>query len=501
MNPLLQPKSGAAQHSRAEQASTFVLVLWIAFGLVSIALYFGSSMSLELRAADNRVSGLAAEQAIEGAVRYVTSVLSDQINVGSNGVVPDVSTYLNEAVPVGESHFWLIGRDTNTTAIGGAQMSFGLVDEASRLNVNSATSNMLAMLVQSMPRANPDIVGAILDWRSTNGTGTYQTYYASRPQPYQSKSAPFESVDELRLLYGADMDTFIGEDANRNGILDPNEQDLNHDGQLEAGLIDYLTVYSREPNTTSNGQARVNISSVTGSTGPLPDLLQNALGSSRAAQILTTLGLLSTGPVGPTTGGGGGAPGGPGGGGAGGPGTGGGGSNQPPVTVTRTFTSPLQFFRQSGMTASEFGAISESLTVTNGPWINGRVNINTASYEVLASLPGFENSPELAQTLIDYRTSNPDKLGTIAWVVDALGQNNSSALTGLQASDCLTTRSFQYTADIAALGPNGRGYRRVRVVFDTSTGSPVIVYRQDLTHLGWALGTQTRQTWLAKANR
>src|SRR5882724_10969000 len=53
--------------SRGESASTFVIVLWIAFGLVSMALYFGNSMSSELRASDNRVSGVAAEQAIDGA--------------------------------------------------------------------------------------------------------------------------------------------------------------------------------------------------------------------------------------------------------------------------------------------------------------------------------------------------------------------------------------------------------------------------------------------------
>ena len=41
--------------------------LWIAFGLVSLTLYLGNSMSLELKASDNRVSGLAADQAIEGA--------------------------------------------------------------------------------------------------------------------------------------------------------------------------------------------------------------------------------------------------------------------------------------------------------------------------------------------------------------------------------------------------------------------------------------------------
>ena len=47
-----------------------------AIGLVSIALYFANSMTYELRASDNRASGLAADQAIEGAARYVGYVLA-----------------------------------------------------------------------------------------------------------------------------------------------------------------------------------------------------------------------------------------------------------------------------------------------------------------------------------------------------------------------------------------------------------------------------------------
>src|SRR4051812_18711511 len=70
---------------KREDASTFIIVLWIAFGLVSITLYFAHSMSIELRAADNRLSGISAEQAIEGAARYVTHVLGMQIANGSNG--------------------------------------------------------------------------------------------------------------------------------------------------------------------------------------------------------------------------------------------------------------------------------------------------------------------------------------------------------------------------------------------------------------------------------
>src|SRR5512135_1941729 len=57
--------------SSQQRASVLVIVLWIAFGLVSLALYFANSMSFELRASDNRVCAIAADQAIDGAVRYL----------------------------------------------------------------------------------------------------------------------------------------------------------------------------------------------------------------------------------------------------------------------------------------------------------------------------------------------------------------------------------------------------------------------------------------------
>ena len=64
------------------------------------------------------------------------------------------------------------------------------------------------------------------------------------------------------------------------------------------------------------------------------------------------------------------------------------------------------------------------------------------------------------------------------------------------AGPFLTGRGYQFTADIAAVGHNGRGYRRVRFIYDTSQGVPIILYRQDLSHLGWALGKEVRDKWL-----
>jgi DNA uptake protein ComE-like DNA-binding protein len=305
--------------------------------------------------------------------------------------------------------------------------------------------------------------------------------------PYQCKCAPFETVDELRLLYGADMDTLIGEDLNRNGVLDPNENDENHNSLLDPGVLECVTVYSREPSTNVDGAVRLNIRTLsTSSSEPLRSLLATNLTTARAEQILQQLGLVtSAGPPGAAansaqrnT------------------------SNRAVATAaaaaaTVTFNSPLDFYLKSGMTVDEFGGIANKITVANGAYIEGRVNINTASAAVLACLPGVSDTPDLAQTLVTYRETNPDKLTSIAWIVDALGQDNTSTLSALRTNDCITTLSYQFTADVAALGPYGRGYRRARFVFDTCDGTPKIIYRQDLSHLGWALGQDVRRTWLA----
>jgi hypothetical protein len=88
----------------------------------------------------------------------------------------------------------------------------------------------------------------------------------------------------------------------------------------------------------------------------------------------------------------------------------------------------------------------------------------------------------------------------VAWLIDALGNTSPVVQALAQArGDYITTRSFQFTADIAAVGPFGRGYRRVKFVFDTSDGTPKIIYRQDLSRLGWALGEKARKTLVATA--
>jgi len=433
-----------------EAGSVLVIVLWIAFGLVSIALYFADSMASELRASDNRLSGLAADQAIDGAARYVSYILS---NFATNGVMPDLTEYKAEAVPVGNAHFWIIGRDPSGKP--STEPYFALIDEASKINLNYASTNVLAYL----PNMTADFAYAIVDWRNTNGSSIYTLNYAQLN--YVPKNAPFETVDELRLVYGSSIDLLVGKDVNRNGALDENEVDENHNGQVDPGIFEYTTVYSREPNMHSDGTMLTNVNN----QAALSPLLRAQLGASRATQILAGFFETIRAP------------------------------NGAQVRRQITVNNLLQFYLLSKMTSTEFAKIANDITVGTAPYTYGRVNVNTASATVLSCLPGMDSNS--AQQLVNYRQQNPNNLTSIAWVVDALGRS-SAAIQGLAQGNYITTHSYQFMADIAAVGPYGRGYRRTRFVFDLSAGSVQIVYRQDLSRLGWALGKNVRDTWLAK---
>jgi len=455
------------EHSpRSESGSVLIIVLWVSLGLVSIALYFAQSMTYELRASDNRVSGLAADQAIEGAARYVANALA---LYATNGAVPTSAEFSCAAVPIGDAKFWLIGRDpaASLSQSTPTEPYFGLVDETSKLNLNSANTNTLAYL----PNMTPDFAQAILDWRGTNGVVSldYSTL------GYYPKFAPFESVDELRLVYGATVDLLAGDDINRNGALDANEKSSNGTGLMNCGLFEYTTVWTREPNFHSDGTSLTNVN--TASQTAIQSLLETD-GAGNAANLAQSIyRYVHSSPAG-----------------------------------VRSFNNILDFAlqcRNLGMNEADFAKIYNDVTTTNVTYFRGRVNVNTAGADVLTALfMGINNNINeqtaegAAQTLITYRQQNPNSLDSIWWLIDALGNNNPvlTALAGSSANSgggYVTTKSFQFTADVAAVGPYGRGYRRVKFIFDTSEGTPIIVYRQDLSRLGWALGDKARQTLLA----
>jgi DNA uptake protein ComE-like DNA-binding protein len=431
------------------RASALIIVLWFATGLVTVALLFGYSVRMEYQIADNQHAKVESELAIEGCIEYARYILA---NMEEPGSFPANDSYASAYAMIGNAMVWFIGRGDEMVSL--QEPVFGFVDEASKLNINTATQEML----EGLPNMTAEIAAAILDWRDedsdlTEGGAENETYMLLRPS-YPCKNALFETVEELRLVYGVEYDILYGEDYNRNGILDPNENDGdltmpmdNQNGVLDFGLIEYVTVYSSEPNTDSDGEAKINITE--NNSDALSALLQETFGEERASEILVA------------------------------------------VAGQTEITSLLQFYSVSQMTAEEFAKIDDKITVSDETVIKGLVNVNTASAVVLACIPGIDEIK--AAELVTYRSSHNSSVNSMAWVTEVLDQASV-----IEAGPYLTGFSYQLTLDVAAVGHDGKGYSRSLLVFDLSGDEPEVRYRKDLNRLGWALG-ETIRTELAYA--
>jgi hypothetical protein len=474
----------AGGRSRRLSGSVLIVVMWIAFGLVGMALYFAHAMEMNMRAADNVLASLQADQAIESAAIYYSNVLSYviQINQQQAGLgqymqpymLPPTNYYQANGVKVGEARWWAIGRDTNATDFSrrSENPSFGLIDEASKANLNNNTlygdpdDTTATNLLLGLPQMTINILSAIYDWETTNTTpaqnGAKNPTYSSLNPPYLCKMTNFDTVGELRMVYGVDMGILYREDANLNGALDPNENDGdrlpptdNGDGILDCGFLEYFTVYTQEPTnigTAANQTNRIVVSDLTD--------LTNFIGTNFPSVYNAISAKLRT------------------------------------MTAV---SNVLDFILQSGITEQDFITIEPYLMTSSNTV--GLINVNTANAVTLGCIPGIGWDSVLgfgsanAQSILNFRQSNPSRLNSVYWLIDAMQSLGTNAI--LAAGPWVTSHSWQYTADVAAVGHFGRGYRRVKFVFDCSGGVPQIVYRQDLTYLGWALGKKIHDQFLA----
>jgi type II secretory pathway component PulK len=422
----------------------FVIALGIIVIISALVLVFARNMRAEAMAAAYRTSYVQADAIEQGAEQWVLATIE-----ATPGDAVTITQTPAEAIQLGNGYFWLLRPSQQSDQ----DYDFGIIDEAGKVNLNTATSDQL----MNLPDMTEDVADAIYDWRNDGSQpssyGAESNYYETLPDPYQAKNAPFETVEELNLVKGMTSQLLFGYDLNRNGQIDASEQAAEGSASILSGVSDdsrgifnYLTCYSVDPNTTATGSPRINVNST--NTARLQTALTNALGGSRGAQVYATI----LPYLGSTTG------------------------RQP-------FPNIGAFFVDSGMTATEFGKIADQLTTTNSRQIQGLINVNTAPAAVLACLTGLQQSD--AEALVNARASAD--LSSIAWVFPILTTSKAEAIAG-----SITSRSFVYSADIVAVSGDGRSYKRVRIVIDDRQSPAKILYRRDLTSYGWPLPPEIR---------
>jgi type II secretory pathway component PulK len=483
------PHRSRHRHRRRRRRGTILIVtMFIVFTLASLVLVMGASMRVEGMAAANMTASLQASTVERGAEQYVVALLTEQ-----KDTLSDLTEDYFAAVQVGDGYFWIVRPDYGDDNL----PVFGLTEENAKLNLNTATYESLMRL----PNMTDDVASAIIDWRGGAGSGSstsgssgssggQSSYYGSLPDPYTSKQAPFETVEEMLLVQGASRQLLYGTgDAAPLGTGSTGRSNSGlgsvTDLQTANGIYDLLTVYSSD----KAGGQQVNINDPS-KRSDLRDLLSKQLNDpSRADAIVNGIGRqtfrdvfdfylnsnpklkpdefssvynsITAKPVTETPiGGGGGASGGASGGG-GGAATGGGKGGS----------------SGAGGTGGAGGAGGAPAAA-----VKGRINVNTAPRDVLLTLPGLEEAD--VDRMISQRQGAAAGDTSVAWVADALDKK------AIGLGNLITGTSYQYSADIVAVSGNGRAFKRCRIVVNAAGTTPQIVYRRDLTDRGWPMDPQ-----------
>jgi len=434
--PLRRPRRRAA-------GVVLIAVLFVLIVVSIAALSLAREVRIELEASARSADAVKARALVDSAIERVIAQLGlDETPEDTLFDAWREDDAAFKAAALGADRYYVFFGEPDPGD--GKEFRFGVRDEASKLNLNTATREQLLAL----PGMDEAVVDSILDWRDIDDDareeGAEREFYQSLKPGYRPKDGPIECLEELLLVKDVDERVLYGEDRNRNGLLDPGEDDGSRsfppddaDGRLDRGLADYVTLVSSEPNVTLEGKPRLNV------TGAQPAEVRARLESAGlapgAAQAVEDY-----------------------------------------LKRERRVASVGQFLQIGGLGEAEFRILADQLTTSDAETIPGRINVNTAPREILSLLPGLE--AEDVEAILSRRRAPDEDFSTPAWLLRVIAREKLAAIF-----DAVTTRSFQFSFQAAALLEDRGVMNRVEVVVDRTMHPPRVLWRRDLSALGFPI--------------
>ena len=274
---------GIVRSARQQRRGYVLLVVTIVVILLSLAAWsYMNKMVLEQEATMMYGRDVEARMAAESAIEYTAIQIGLLQTQQSQDVFHNPGLFRGQVLSEvdnarGQCRFTVLVPN-ELSSDKGSSVRFGLARETAKFNINRLTefegddddTTTPYDAISFVPGMTEEIVNAILDWIDSDEErrvgGAESADYEGLAVPYSARNAPLESVDELLQIQGITPALFYGEDANRNGMLDPNEDDGNEsqpddnaDGILDAGWREYFTASSKERNTTAEGDKKINI--------------------------------------------------------------------------------------------------------------------------------------------------------------------------------------------------------------------------------------------------
>ena len=469
-----------------------LIVLVVVAALSYLAYGFAFMMRAELEASQANLRRVQALALAKSGLSRAIALVADRERLGGGSWYRNTDAFracvvVSSDDPTQQGRFSVLAADPENSG----KPRFGVTDEAALLNVNAANKAMLMLL----PDMTDEIADAILDWVDEDieprAQGAEEEYYGGLSPAYRPTNGPLRSVEELLLVKGVTSDRLFGEDANRNGVLDPNEDDGdetapadNADGQLDRGWYPLLTVWSSELNTDREGNKRINLNDQDVDT--LCTNLASAFGQNTAdvvAAFRQGKGEVRTRVPPPTDAD---------------------KDTESPKpesdgyykhTGSRTFQNPLELIGMTitikekdqpdqvlrcALETDDLADVLDRMTVTDADVLVGLINVNTAPVEVLRTIPDVPEGT--AEEIVARRPpvgTDPQK--SVAWLVR---DQVVSLETFVKMCAYVTGRSLQYRVQSVGYFDKGGPVCRIEGVVDTTGPRPRILYYRELTSLG-----------------
>ncbi len=253
-----------------------LVIVLVVIAVLSLAAYSFTELMLTENQAAHVVGRQAQTRALvlsaADMLRVYLSQTPDAITQ-AGGCYDNPSTFqsvlvMDDGTPRGRGRFTVIAPKIENGNVTGVR--YGLENESAKLNLNALVQmdkenpGIGEQLLMTLPGMDVTIADAILDWLDPDDTprdnGAEADYYAALNPPYAPKNGPIDTIEELLLVRGVTPELLFGADANRNGIIDPNEegnaqiaQSSGADPEMNRGWAAYLTLHAKEANVQPDG--------------------------------------------------------------------------------------------------------------------------------------------------------------------------------------------------------------------------------------------------------
>ena len=126
-------------HKHRSSGTVLIVTIWVVLVLAGLALVFARSIRVAAIVSANHVASLEAECISNGASEYVIAKLATSTEEETSILIENE---LYEGVELGKGYFWILHSNLEDER----EFDYGLTDESGKINLNSASEEMLLRL-------------------------------------------------------------------------------------------------------------------------------------------------------------------------------------------------------------------------------------------------------------------------------------------------------------------------------------------------------------------